>query len=170
MNYIQVCSLQEWGEKVELPKHPLKGKWRNNMVSIKGFLDRTENKQTKSIPSSWINLKKEIWGEKKIKWWQNSYSFILYINTSSSKTWKIKWSNAWWGNFLLVKATQLCPALCNSMDYSLPGSSVHGILQARILEWVAIPFSMGSSQPRDWTWVSCTSSRLFPVWVTRDSL
>ena len=45
------------------------------------------------------------------------------------------------------------------MDYSLPGSPVHGILQARILEWVAIPFSRGSSWPRDWTQVSCTAGR-----------
>ena len=43
----------------------------------------------------------------------------------------------------------LCPTLCKPMDCSPPGSSVHGILQARILEWVAIPFSRGSSQPRD---------------------
>ena len=48
--------------------------------------------------------------------------------------------------------TQLYSTLCNSMDYSPPCSSVRGILQARILEWVAIPFSNGSSQPRDWTW------------------
>ena len=46
---------------------------------------------------------------------------------------------------------------CNPMDYSLPGSSVHGILQARVLEWVAISSSRGSSQPRDWTHVSCIS-------------
>ena len=46
---------------------------------------------------------------------------------------------------------------CEHMDYSPPGSSVHGILQARILEWVAIPFSRGSSQPRYWTWVSCNA-------------
>ena len=44
-----------------------------------------------------------------------------------------------------VLVTQLCLTLCNLMDYSLPDSSVHGILQARILEWVAIPFSSGSS-------------------------
>ena len=44
--------------------------------------------------------------------------------------------------------------LCNSLDYSIPGSSVHGISQIRILEWVAISFSMGSSQPRDWTEIS----------------
>ena len=46
---------------------------------------------------------------------------------------------------------QPCPALCNRRDCSLPGSSIHGILQARTLEWVAFPFSRGSSRPRDWT-------------------
>ena len=48
-----------------------------------------------------------------------------------------------------VLVAHLCLTLCNSMDYSLPGSSVHGVLQARILEWVAIPFSRGSSRPRN---------------------
>ena len=52
------------------------------------------------------------------------------------------------------------------MDCSLPGSSVHGILQARILEWVAMPFSRGSSQPRDRTWVSHTTGGFFTVWAT----
>ena len=52
---------------------------------------------------------------------------------------------------------QLCPALCNPMDCSLPGSSVYGILQARILEWVASSYSRGSSWPRNRTWVSCIS-------------
>ena len=51
--------------------------------------------------------------------------------------------------------------LCNPMDYSLPSSAVHGILQARILECVAIPFSRGSSWPRDQTWVFCTAGRFF---------
>ena len=48
---------------------------------------------------------------------------------------------------------------CNPMDCSLPGSSVHGIFQARILEWVAISFSMGSSWPRDWSHISCITGR-----------
>ena len=52
---------------------------------------------------------------------------------------------------------QSCPALCDLLDYSPPGSSVHGIFQARILEWVAISFSRGSSWSRDRTWVSCIS-------------
>ena len=53
---------------------------------------------------------------------------------------------------------QSCPTLCDPVDCSLLGSSVHGILQARILEWVAIPFSRGSYQPRNRTHISCVSS------------
>ena len=53
-----------------------------------------------------------------------------------------------------AKSLKSCPTLCNPMDYSPPGSSVHGILQARILEWVTMPSSRGSFQPRDWTPVS----------------
>ena len=54
-----------------------------------------------------------------------------------------------------------CLTLCEPMDCSLQGSSVHGISQARILEWVAIPFSRGSSWPKDWTWVSCIAGGFF---------
>ena len=55
------------------------------------------------------------------------------------------------------------------MDYSLPGSSVHGILQARILEGVAFSFSRGSSQPKDWTQVSRIAGRWFNLWATREA-
>ena len=65
---------------------------------------------------------------------------------------------------------QLYPTLCNPMDYSPPGSSVHESLQARILEWAAIPFSRGSSQPRDQTQVSCIAGRFFTFWATREAL
>ena len=68
-----------------------------------------------------------------------------------------------------VLIAQLCPTLCDPMDCSPPGSSVHGILQARILEWVAIPFSRGSSRPRDWTWISCIAGRFFTIWTTREA-
>ena len=54
-----------------------------------------------------------------------------------------------------IKSLQSCSTLCNPMDRSLPGSSVHGILQARILEWDAVTSSEGSSQHRDGTQVSC---------------
>ena len=58
---------------------------------------------------------------------------------------------------------QSYPTLCNPMDCSLPGSSVHGILQTRKQEWVAIPSSMGSSQPRDQTQVSCVTGGFFTI-------
>ena len=68
-----------------------------------------------------------------------------------------------------VLVIQSCLTLCEPMDCSPPGSSVHGILQAGILEWVVMPFSRGSSWPRDWTWVSCIAGRFFPVWAAREA-
>ena len=62
-----------------------------------------------------------------------------------------------------VKVTQSCLTLCVPTDHSPPGSSVCGILQARILEWVAIPFSRGSSQPRDETQVSHIAGGFFTI-------
>ena len=68
-----------------------------------------------------------------------------------------------------VWVIQLCLTLCDPMDYNLPGSSVHGILQTRILEWVAIPLSRGSSRPRDGTQVSCIAGRFITIWATREA-
>ena len=62
-----------------------------------------------------------------------------------------------------VLVAHSCLTLCDPMDCSPPGSSVHGILQARRLEWVAMPFSRGSSQPRDQTFVFCIAGRFFTV-------
>ena len=62
----------------------------------------------------------------------------------------------WIGVPVKVKVSQSCPTHCDSMDYT-----VHRILQARILEWVAFPFSRGSSQPRDQTQVSCIAGGFF---------
>ena len=77
---------------------------------------------------------------------------VLYID-------RIKWS----------EVTQLCLTLCNPMDCNLPGSAVCGIFQARVLEWVAISFSKGSSWPRNRTQVSCIAGRRFTVWATREA-
>jgi len=68
------------------------------------------------------------------------------------------------------EVAQSCPTLCDSMDYSLPGSSVLGIFQAIVLEWIAISFSRGSSRPRDQTRVSHIVDRRFTVWATREVL
>ena len=70
------------------------------------------------------------------------------------KTWKL--------------VAKLCPTFCISMDCSLSCSSVRGILQARVLEWVGISFSKGSSQPRDQTWVSYIAGTFFTNWATRE--
>ena len=67
------------------------------------------------------------------------------------------------------EVAQSYPTLCDPIDCSLPASFVCGIFQARVLEWVAISFSRRSSQPRDWTWVSCIAGRRFTIWATREA-
>ena len=68
-----------------------------------------------------------------------------------------------------VSVPQSCLTLCHPVDYSLPGSSVLGILQARILEWVAVLFSRGSYWPRDGTQVSSIVGKFFTIWATREA-
>ena len=72
-------------------------------------------------------------------------------------------------NLLKALVVQLCLILCDAMDCNLPGSSVRGNFQTRILEWIAISFSRGSFWPKAWTWVSCIAGRLFTVWATREA-
>ena len=82
------------------------------------------------------------------------FKFIYHIDL------EVKWS----------ELKSLCVRLCDPMDCSPPASSVHGILQARTLEWVAISFSRESSWPRDWTQVSRIAGRRFSLWATREAL
>ena len=102
------------------------------------------------------------------------YHSVLSLNVSSSeRSWrapKCKEGSHWLSMKVKMLVAQSCPTLCNPKDRSPPGSSVHGILQARVLECVAIPFSRGSSWPRDWTQVSCIAGRFFTVWATREAL
>ena len=70
---------------------------------------------------------------------------------------------------VLVLVTQSCPTLCDPMDCSPTGSSVRGILQARILEWVSMPSSRESSQPRDRSQVSRIAGRFFTVGATKEA-
>ena len=79
------------------------------------------------------------------------------------------WVQVLWDVKVNVKVARLCPTLCNPMDCSPPGSSISGILQARILEWVAFPFSSGSSQPGNWSRVSCIAGGFFTSWLTREA-
>ena len=93
-------------------------------------------------------------------------SEILRNPTRSTRLWE-KGPLLWlcWVLEVKVKLAQLCPTLWDPMDYT-----VHGILQARILEWVAFPFSSGSSQPRDRTQVSHIAGRFFTSWAIREDL
>ena len=100
----------------------------------------------------------EEWKRSNLEWPSNRLLFYFCSFLYSFHLWKVK-----------VLATQSCLTLCDPKDYSLLGSSVHGILQTRILEWVTIPFSGRSSWPKDWTLGSCIAGRLFTIWVTREA-
>ena len=89
----------------------------------------------------------------------HSWHPAVHLSWTFIMTFIIKWN---WSEI-----TQSHLTLCDPMDCSLLGSSIHGIFQARLLEWVAISFSR-SSQPRDWTQVSHTVGRCFTVWATRE--
>ena len=114
------------------------------------------------------------WGHKEsdtteqLTWTELNWTVIQlrgdgYINQGMSSD-PLEWD--------IFEVAQSCQTLCDPTDCSLPGSSVHGILQARILENIqyAISFSRGYSQPRDWTWVSCIGGRRFNLWATREAL
>ena len=85
------------------------------------------------------------------------YCHPAYLTYMKSED--VKWS----------EVAQSCPTLCDPVDCSPPGSCIHGNLQARILEWVAISFSRGSSRPRDRTQDSCITGRCFNLWATREA-
>ena len=87
---------------------------------------------------------------------------LLYNTGTSTQYSVITYMRKWKSG---SEVSQSCPTLCDPMDCSPPSSSIHGILQARILEWIAISFSKGSSQPRDRTHVSRIVDRHFTVWA-----
>ena len=97
-----------------------------------------------------------------------SWTLLERLSTGNSEETERKcWNQEYKLLFFQVRAVCYClvtksvPTLCNPMNCSPPGSAVHGISQARILEWVAILFSRGSSQPRDWTCISRIGRRFF---------
>ena len=106
------------------------------------------------------------WGVER-NWWKRrtSLSFIFLLTPILSVQSEVKWVKV---TFLprkrKVKVAQSCLTLCNRMD-----CTVHGILQAIILEWVAAPFSRGSSQPRDGSQVSLITGRFFTNWAIREA-
>ena len=96
---------------------------------------------------------------------------LLHTHTSRPTMWRqdSMGVSAEWGlwHCYCCLVAKSCLTLCNSMDYNLPGSSVHGILWTRILEWVAIFFFRWSSPSRDWTHISCIARWILYHWATR---
>ena len=86
------------------------------------------------------------------------YNTVILVNNTTLHTSKLLSES---------EVAQSCLTLCDPVDCSSPGSSVHGVLQASKLEWVAISFSRGSSWPRDWTQVSRIADRRFNLWAPR---
>ena len=103
---------------------------------------------------------REIWGSKDKTWNTLSICLLQNLNQRILLFYAIKKVKK-----MKVLFAQSYLTLCNPMDFSPSGSSFYGILQAKILEWVAIPLSRESSQPRDWTTVSCIAGRFFTIWV-----
>ena len=95
------------------------------------------------------------------------WSNITVMETTASISWAPTLEYALYT--VKYKVSQPCPALCSPMDCSLPGFSVHGILQARILEWVDVSFSRGFSHPREQTQISHIVGSFFTVWATNKS-
>ena len=121
----------------------------------------------KNLPAMWETWVRSPGGEDPLEKRMTTHSSIL--------AWRIPWTEEPGGlqsvgshrmdtTAAAAKSLQSCLTLCDPMDCSLPGSSVHRILQARILEWVAIPFFRGSSQPWDKTQVSGIAGRFFTIW------
>ena len=114
------------------------------------------------------NLSNPITKKLIILWVADNFPFMLLFYKQVE--WE-QWTKLSFNSFTacMYSVVQLCSTLCNPMDCSPPVFSVHGIFWARILEWFVIPFSRGSSRPRDWTWVSCIScigKKILYHWAT----
>ena len=93
---------------------------------------------------------------------------MLILNLKGTCIFKCTY-NMHWPSSSLVLVAQSSLTLCNPMDCSPPGSSVHGIIQAKILEWIVIPFFRDSSWTSDWSQVSCIAGKFFNVWATKET-
>ena len=136
------------------------------------------------IPNSWYQAQIQIAAEEwitaqSLKMWgcKGDAKYILCFPNSCypepflpSSCSTLSWASKATDMFCACLVSQLCLTLCSRMDCSPPGSSVHGILQATRLKWVAMPSSRGSSQHRDRTQVSHIADGFFTIWATREAV
>ena len=133
--YAPLCSLQQLFTIAEIGKQ--------HKVCIDGWMDKDD-----AVKIQWTTT--QPWKEIlpfETTWMDFEGVMLSGISQVAKNRYHMSWNES--------EVAQSCPTLCNPMDRSLPRSSVHGILQARVLEWEAISFSRGSSPPRDQTQVSC---------------
>ena len=115
-----------------------------------------------------------IYFSRRSSWTRDCISLISYIGSQILYHWATRTANYIYLYIILFifdsgqfsSVAQSCLTPCNPMDCSRPGSSLYGLLQARVLEWGATSFSRGSSRLRDWTQVSCIPGRRFNLWAT----
>jgi len=137
-----------------LPLAKPEARWPKNLVMKTSELTLAPWKaQIRGLKGREQNLRWGANGEESEKWW------IQVVHGSDRGS---------YGDIKKTVSHSVGVCLCGLMGCSSPGSSTHGILQARILEWVAMPFSRQSSWPRDGTRVSCIVGRFFTVWATGD--
>ena len=152
-NRVVKCAVHSWGADCVGSRKRVSGFWQ--LLEF-GESRHLSNKSVSPLAPCWVGEDWRVHWESLTKW----KSWQAYL-ASPSAHWRPslrKWK-------LLV--AQLCPTLWDPMDCSPPGSSVHRILQARILELFVISISRRSSQPRDQTQVSCITGRFFTGWATR---
>ena len=137
-SHFWVCIQKDWKS----------GSWRDICTPI--FISSTIQNSQEVEP---IQTSMDGWVDK-TKW--GADNGILFSKEKNSVTCYNR-GKPWYVCVCVYLVAQSCLTLCDPKDYSPPGSSVHGILQTRILEWVAISFSRGSSQPRNWTRVQSAS-------------
>ena len=140
-----VCSLLRlWNSLMLVDESGSKSKTQSIIKTSTELQNRYSFMETQAFPFQPLLLK---------MLWITSCHFLVLEN----------WVSEW------VKAAQLCLTLCEHMDCSLPNSSIHGDSPGKnTLEWVAMPSSRGSSQPRDWTQVSCIAGGCSTIWATRE--
>ena len=136
---------------------------------------KTSNSQSNLEKEEWNWRNQPAWLRALLQRHSHQDSMVLaqrqkYRSMEQNKKPRDKSTHLWTPYLWQSEVAQSCPTLCDPMDCSLPGSSVHGIFQAIVLTWIAISFSRGSSQCRDRTWVSRIVDRRFPVWATREAL
>ena len=140
----------DWAKAFDRVDH--KKLWKKNSDHLTSFLRNLYADQEATVRTGHGNGLVQNW-ERSMSW---LYIVTLPLNIYTNCVWRM-WKRE------RERVTQSCLTLCDPMDCSPPGSSAHGILQARILEWVTIPFFRGSSWPKDQTCISCIAGRFFTI-------